>query len=269
MPGLPVVDMNSASAYDALASSFEGQRTLPAGVPQAVRTAVMAALVDVARPHVLDLGAGSGRFGWPFIAAGDDYVGIDLSAGMLRAFAQRYVGQRLPALVQADGRALPFSAACFDLVLLIAVFGDLPDWRPLVDEARRVLRPRGLIAIGRTALPNDGIDARLKERLEILLDERMPRQPRKTGRQRAAQHLIATASTMTELVAASWTAKRSPRQFLDRHAGGARFSRLPLPIREDALRALAGWAQTQFGSPDTTFVEAHRFEMQLFKFHEG
>ena len=269
MPGLPVVDMNSASAYDALAPGFERQRTLPAGVPQSVRAAVMAGLGHGGRRRVLDLGAGSGRFGWPFIAAGDDYVGMDLSAGMLRTFAQRYVGRRLPALVQADGRALPFPATCFDLVLLIAVFGDLLDWRPLVDEARRVLRPNGMIAIGRTALPDDGIDARLKERLEILLDERMSRQPRKTGRQRAAQHLIATASTMTELVAASWTAKRSPRQFLDRHAGGARFSRLPLPIREDALRALAGWAQTQFGSPDTTFVEAHRFEMQLFKFHEG
>jgi ubiquinone/menaquinone biosynthesis C-methylase UbiE len=269
VPDLPVVDMNSSSAYDALAPSFEGQRSLPAGVPQSVRAVAMAKLGHAGPRRILDLGAGSGRFGWPFIAAGDDYVGIDLSGGMLRTFAQRYVGRRLPALVQADGRALPFPAACFDLVLLISVFGDLPDWRPLVDEARRVLRPDGMIAIGRTALPDDGIDARLKERLEILLDERMSRQPRKTGRQRAAQHLVATSSTMTELVAASWTAERSPRQFLDRHAGGARFSRLPRPIRDDALHALAAWAQTQFGSLDRTFVEAHRFEMQLFKFHEG
>jgi ubiquinone/menaquinone biosynthesis C-methylase UbiE len=215
--------MNSASAYDVLASGFERQRTLPAGVPQLVRAAVMAGLGHGGRRRVLDLGAGSGRFGWPVIAAGDDYVGMDLSAGMLRNFAQRYVGRGCQRWCKPTvGAAI--SAACFDLVLLIAVFGDLPDWRPLVDEARRVLRPDGVIAIGRTALPDDGIDARLKERLEILLDERMSRQPRKTGRQRAAQHLVATASTMTERVAASWTAERSPRQFLDRHAGGARFS---------------------------------------------
>src|SRR4029077_8967314 len=125
------------------------------GVPPSVRAAVLAEDGHASWRRVPDLGDGGGRVGSPFIAAGDDYVGIDLSAGMLRTFAQRYVGQRLPALVQADGRALPFPAACFDLVLLIAVFGDLPDWQPLVDEARRVLRPDGMIAIGRTALPDD------------------------------------------------------------------------------------------------------------------
>jgi ubiquinone/menaquinone biosynthesis C-methylase UbiE len=259
-------DMRSASAYDALAPGFERQRAVPAGVPQLARTAVLAALGHAGRPRVLDMGAGSGRFGWPFVAAADDYVGADLSAGMLRTFAQRYGGRRPPPLVQADGRALPFPAACFDLVLLIAVFGDLPDWRPLVDEARRVLRPGGMIAIGRTVPPDDGIDACLKEHLDALLDERMSPQPRNNGRQRAAQHLAATAATTTELVPASWAAERRPRQFLSRHAGGARFARLPLAVREDALRALAAWAETRFGSLNTTFVETHRFEMQLFRF---
>jgi ubiquinone/menaquinone biosynthesis C-methylase UbiE len=258
--------MRSASAYDALAPGFERQRALPADVPRLVRTAVLAALGQVERPRILDLGAGSGRFGWPFVAAGDDYIGVDLSAGMLRAFAQRHPGEKPPALVQADGRALPFPPVCFDLGLLIAVFGDLPDWRPLIDEARRVLRPGGTIAIGRTVLPDDGIDACLKEHLDTLLDERLPQQPRKNGRQRAAQHLAATAATTTDLVPASWAAERSPRQFLNRHAGGARFSRLPLEVREEALCTLAAWAETRFGSLDATFVETHQFEMQLFKF---
>jgi ubiquinone/menaquinone biosynthesis C-methylase UbiE len=221
-----------------------------------------------ARPRVLDLGAGSGRFGWPFVAAGDDYIGADLSAGMLRSFAGRYAGNRPPALVQADGRTLPFPTACFDLVLLIAVFGDLPDWRPLVDEACRVLRAGGMIAIGRIEMPDDGIDACMKQQLDTILEQMTTAQPRKNGRQRAAQYLAAAASATTETVVASWVAQRSPRQFLERHAGGARFSRIPHAIRDHALPDLAHWALTQFGSLDTPFSETHRFEMQLFEFQE-
>ena len=47
------------------------------------------------RARLLDLGAGTGRIGRPFVAAGDDYVGVDLSLGMLREFARR-AGARQP-----------------------------------------------------------------------------------------------------------------------------------------------------------------------------
>lgn len=233
-----------------------------------MRAAVLGALGHVERPRLLDLGAGSGRIGFSFVAAGDDYVAVDLSARMLRVFAEKNTGGHRAQLIQADGRALPFAAAGFDAVLMIAVFGDVPDWRPLVAEARRVLRPGGVVAIGRTATPEDGLDERLKQQLDLLLAERMPYTPRKNGRKNAAAHLATTATAATSLVAASWPVERSTRQFLERHADGARFSRLPLHVREEALAELAAWAERQFGSLDAAFTEAHRFEMQLFRFGE-
>jgi len=255
------------SSFDAAAASFDRHRAVPETVAAAIRAAILAAIAGVVRPRVLDLGAGSGRFGWPFVAAGDDYVGVDLSAGMLRVFANRDVGNR-PLLVQADGRTLPFAGGSFDALLLFSIFGDLPDWRRLVDDACRVLRPKGVVILGRIAAPEDGIDERLKERLDRLLDERLPeRTPqRSNGRTAAARYLAARAGTATELVAARWCVRRTPRAFLERHAGGARFSRLPQAAREAALAALAGWAETEFGSLDTSFAETHRFEMQLFRF---
>ena len=81
------------SAYDAIAPRFERDRALPDGVAEAVRAAVLGAAA-AARPRILDLGAGSGRIGAPFVAAGDDYVGADLSLGMLQAFAARCGGLR-------------------------------------------------------------------------------------------------------------------------------------------------------------------------------
>jgi ubiquinone/menaquinone biosynthesis C-methylase UbiE len=258
-----------ASTYDKGAAGFERQRALPGEVAQSVRAAVLAAVGHVEMPRFLDLGAGSGRIGLSFVAAGDDYVAVDLSAGMLHVFAEKDAGRHQAQLVQADGRALPFAASSFDAVLMIAVFGDVPDWRPLVAEACRVLRPHGVVIIGRTATPDDGIDERMKEQLDRLLDKRMPHTPRKNGRKNAARHLAAKATATANLVPARWSVTRSAREFLERHADGARFSRLPLGVREGALAELAEWAKDQFGSLDAASPETHRFEMQVFRFGEG
>ena len=262
-----------ASGYDTIADRFEQRRALPDGVAQSVRAAVLTAIGPIDRPRLLDLGAGSGRFGWPFVAAGDDYFGVDLSVGMLRVFAARNAGGKRPLLVQADGCKLPFGDASFDAVLLIALFGDLPDWRRLIDEARRVLRAGGRLITGGTVAPDDGIDERMKQRLDALLDERLPylgRRQRGNGRrQDAVAYLAAAASERAAATAVSWSVERCPRAFLDRHAGGARFSRLPLAAREDALCALADWAQTEFGTLDAVSPENHRFDMQLFMFARG
>jgi SAM-dependent methyltransferase len=248
------------SAYDALAPRFERERALPDGVAQAVRELVREA-AGVAHPRVLDLGAGTGRIGWPFVAAGDDYVGVDLSFGMLRAFIDRC--DRMPRLVQADGHRLPFVVA-FDAVMLIQVFGGLSDWRQFAAEVRRVLRPGGAVVIGRTAAPEDGVDARMKRQLDVILDESGARR-RGNARADVETLLGAGAARVERRIAGTWTAHRTPRQFIARHRGGARFSALPQQVKSDALAQLAAWAETAFGSLDAALSEAHEFELTIFK----
>src|SRR5215207_2706777 len=109
------------SVYDPVAPSFDRHRALPEGVSEAIRAAVLAAIDAPSRPWLLDLGAGTGRIGLPFVAAGDDYVGVDLSLGMLREFARRRGSS--PRLVHADGRRLPFADATFDAVMMVQVVG--------------------------------------------------------------------------------------------------------------------------------------------------
>src|SRR4051812_19578616 len=146
------------SVYDVAAPSFERHRALPDGVPEAIRALVLEA-VDAASPRLLDLGAGTGRIGIPFIAARDDYVGVDLSFGMLSEFGHRAAGSTpAPRLVQADGERLPFRDATFDAIMLIQVFGGLRGWRRVLAEARRVLRGAGVLVLGRTVAPPDGLD---------------------------------------------------------------------------------------------------------------
>jgi SAM-dependent methyltransferase len=248
--------------FDSVAPTFDRHRALPDGAPEAIRAAVLGA-VEAASPRLLDLGAGTGRIGIPFVAAGDDYVGVDLSFGMLGAFAQR--GGPAPRLVQADGQHLPFRDATFDAVMLIQVFGGMRGWRRLVAEARRVLHGAGVLVLGRAVAPPDGLDARMKQRLALLLGE-IGAPVDRTNTRQDAQGWLEQEARGTRLVAATWTARRTPRGFIERHGTGARFSALPAPVKEEAMARLAAWAETAFGSLDAASAEPHEFELQLFRF---
>ncbi|SIO59813.1 2-polyprenyl-6-hydroxyphenyl methylase / 3-demethylubiquinone-9 3-methyltransferase [Singulisphaera sp. GP187] len=90
--------------------------------------------------RVLDLGCGKGRFARPLAEAGAELVGIDLSAAML-------ADARGIARVRGSARRLPFAADSFDAVIAVEVFEHLAAIDDVLREARRVLRPGGVLAI--------------------------------------------------------------------------------------------------------------------------
>jgi ubiquinone/menaquinone biosynthesis C-methylase UbiE len=266
LPEEAVTPTPPTSAYDAVAREFDHHRSLPDSAREAIRTAVLGA-VCLPRPRVLDLGAGTGRIGRAFVASGDDYVGVDLSLGMLREFAQWRDRVRCPAaLVQGNGQRLPFRDAAFDAVLLVQVVGAAQDWRLLVEEARRVLRPTGALVVGHAVAPPAGIDAQMKQRLAMALEELGISSYHMETRGVVQPWLEARARASRRIIAAEWVADRSPAMFLSRQKTGARFSHLAESIQTTALNKLSEWAIAQFGSIDATFSEQHAFELQIFEF---
>jgi len=253
--------------FDVSAPTFDRYRGLPPGVPETIRSAILTSIAVPPRPRVLDLGAGTGRIGKAFVDAGDAYIGVDLSLGMLREFAAPTgaMARRIGSLAQADGAQLPFRDATFDVVLLIQVLSGARRWRRLLDEARRVLKAGGNMVVGHVVAPPAGIDAQLKSHLATIL-ERMgvdSHQPGK-GRDEALSWLRSVSRGMVSVVAASWTADRTPREFMTRHRTGARFAALPASIQEQALRRLSAWAEAHFGSLDASFQESNVFELHTF-----
>ena len=83
---------------------------------------------------MLDLGCGAGHSF--HLLAPRETVGVDLSAEAL-------AGQERETHV-ADMRALPFDGASFDAVLSVHSIEHVPDARPALAEAARVLRPGGV-----------------------------------------------------------------------------------------------------------------------------
>lgn len=118
-----------------------------------VNQAFVARLVALgARGRMLDIGTGPGDI--PLIAvdqiADATVVAIDLAPRMLALAERRRAasphGDRVE-LRLADAKALDFEDASFDAVFSNTILHHLADPRPLLREARRVLRPGGVLLV--------------------------------------------------------------------------------------------------------------------------
>ena len=118
---------------------------------------------------------------------------------------------------------------------------------------------------GRVVAPDDGVDARMRQRLAGLLVERGIALDRPNARADVERSLAGAAARRVVTVA-RWSAERTPRGFIERHRTGARFAALPEPVKQEALAALAEWAAATFAGLDTAVREAHAFELQIFTF---
>ena len=93
---------------------------------------------------VLEVGCGLGTEGVNFARAGARYVGIDLSEVSVEWTRKRFALEGLRGAFRvADAEALPFEDAAFDLVYSHGVLHHTADIAKAVDEAYRVLKPRG------------------------------------------------------------------------------------------------------------------------------
>lgn len=108
---------------------------------------VVERLVSEGVERVLDVGSGIGRFA-SAVGGRLEWVGLDASPGQLSRCPHRPV-------VQADAARLPVADRAFDAVVLLWMLYHLDDPRPALAEARRVVRPGGLVAACASDRTND------------------------------------------------------------------------------------------------------------------
>jgi SAM-dependent methyltransferase len=92
--------------------------------------------------RVLDVGAGRGSFVREARRQGMDAVALEMSAGA----AVLWPREKIPGLI-ADGARAPFAGASFDIVRMKEVVEHVEAPLVLVEEARRLLRPGGLLIL--------------------------------------------------------------------------------------------------------------------------
>lgn len=111
---------------------------------------------DVARRFVaegvrvaLDVGCGDGRLSALLKTASIQPVGVDLSPDLAPRAA------RHARVARADARCLPFSRQTFSAAAALCMLYFFDDPTIVLWEIRRVLRPRGLIAVSAPSRDND------------------------------------------------------------------------------------------------------------------
>jgi len=132
-------------------------------------------LTDAALPRgsrVLEVGCGTGAVtrivaNWPRVSAA---IGVDLSPVFVAK--ARELARDLASLTfaTADGRSLPFEAACFEAVVFHTTLCHVPEPQIMLEEAVRVLRPGGCIAIFEGDYATATLATRAGDRLEMCAD---------------------------------------------------------------------------------------------------
>lgn len=131
--------------FDRIAPRYDlMNRLMTFGIDRGWRRRAIAALGLGAGERVLDLACGSGDLAIAAAEAGARVVGLDFSAGMLRAAQERGV---VCGLVRADALALPFADGAVDAVVSGFALRNFVDLPAAFTESARVLRHGGRLAL--------------------------------------------------------------------------------------------------------------------------
>lgn len=157
-------------SFDRAAGFYDATRRLSRDVSAAQTALLREALRDVAGP-TLEIGVGTGRVALPLAAAGQRLVGVDISLAMLAALHDKSPSA-IP-LVQADATRLPFRDSSFGGAVVAHVLHLVSDWRAVIGELRRVVRPGGVLLATRGAAPS-GLWAEITRRARAVARWTLP-----------------------------------------------------------------------------------------------
>jgi SAM-dependent methyltransferase len=159
-------------SFDRAAGFYDATRRFSPQVLAAQTDQLREALRDVSGP-TLEIGVGTGRVALPLAAAGQHLIGVDISSAMLAALQDKSPNA-LP-LVQADATRLPFRDGSFGGALMAHVLHLVSDWRAVVGELRRVVRPGGVLLVTRGARRSGtGLPAEITRRARAAAGWTMP-----------------------------------------------------------------------------------------------
>ncbi len=258
--------------FDRAAQYYDATRGFADGVAERICDAIVAYTHATMQTQFLELGVGTGRVALPFVRAGYDYTGVDLSQSMMDQLARKLADEPDTSrhryrLVQADVTALPFADASFDVAIAVHVLHLVDGWQQALREAVRVLRKPGawlLIAYDMSAseehasvqkIVNARWDSILRE-LGTSREALLPglRDGDRTQMEAAVQPFLRELGARTETVTLveHATPPLSPRSMAQRHRDRMYSADWLLPddLHAEAIRRLDVWIDSDCPNPD-------------------
>lgn len=136
--------MKQSSYYNKIADCYDRTRWLTAPVAEEVTDFILDLVGAMPDTSFLEPGVGTGLNVIPLVKRGYSVTGIDISQEMLDYFWQK-LGE-VPSnlhLIHADASRLLFPEGSFDVVLTVHMLHAVADWKVLLDDIMRVIKPKG------------------------------------------------------------------------------------------------------------------------------
>jgi SAM-dependent methyltransferase len=172
--------------------------------------------------------------------------------------------------VRANVAALPFRDESFDALVAVHIFHLIDRWQDAMDEARRVLRPGGLLLAGTSHHAPDSGARDLRRRLDELGGANESR--RVAGLldwEGVGRELESRFGSPREAITPPWQTHTSPRAVIDAYESRTWSSTWALS--DAALTHAAAearrWAIARWGDLDAPLIEEQRFGWTIYERH--
>ena len=134
--------MSGSVRFDRAAEFYDASRAI---APEAMeRTIELLAGELRGRGVSLEVGVGTGLLALPLHEAGVELAGLDLSGPMVGKLVEKAGGSPPFPLALADATRMPFADGAFGAAYLRWVLHLIRDWREMVAEVVRTVRPGGV-----------------------------------------------------------------------------------------------------------------------------
>jgi SAM-dependent methyltransferase len=136
-------------AFDRAADFYDQTRGFPPGEETSIAALIADAGGWLSSSRILEVGIGTGRIALPLATYVQAVYGVDLALPMMLRLRSKTGGGSIH-LAQADASRLPFPHHSFDGVVVVHVLHLIPNWRDVLSEIARVLRPGAALVHGWT-----------------------------------------------------------------------------------------------------------------------
>ena len=243
--------MSDSVRFDRAAEIYDRTRAISAEAM--ARTTELLASEFEGRGRVLEVGIGTGLLALPLHEAGVPLAGLDLTEAMVRKLVEKTGGAPPFPLVLGDATRMPLANAAFGGAYLRWVLHLIPDWRRVLAETVRVVRPGGvfLVELGAYDEERFAIQRRFGEIVGVSLD---PVGLNWAEYEPLDAEMAAHGATLRVLPAVDEVWEDALGEFLDGVEQG-RYSwtwKVPDDVRRRVTAELRPWAAERFGPLDET-----------------
>ena len=257
----------SPELFDGQAAVFEHRAGLPVDICRDIAGKVIEMGAVEPGALVVEIGAGTGQIG-QWLGEAARYIGLDLSAGMLKEFASRLAcnaGSR--ALIRADANA---GWPIVDRAARV-IFGSralhLLNHEHVAAEALRLASHEGAtLVIGRVARHPDSVRTRMAREMNERLRQRgLEGRRGEQGDRRLIEVCCRQGGqALPTVVVAAWQAASSPRQSLNswRSIKGLAGLQVADAIRDEVLTEMEAWARDTFGGLDEMVLSEETYVLK-------